>query len=79
MSESSMSELVETLPNRLRALVPELEHGRQTHLDWGAYIDKHPEYLKEHPDFGDVDHQAEQVEEYNKRIRTVLEAAEALS
>ena len=36
---------VTKLSERLLALIPDLEHGRETHRDWGAYLANHPKAL----------------------------------
>lgn len=59
------------LVGELRGLIPALEYGRATHLDWGQWLEKHPEQLAHEPGLGDMSHHREQVQVYDDRIRLI--------
>ena len=69
---------VKQVAERLRKLIPELECGRKTHLDWGAYFERYPAAMAQQPDLGDVSFHKENVAVYNERIAAIQEAIEAL-
>lgn len=60
---------------KLEDLLPELRHGRGTHIEWR---DCHQKYRDDNPDIGDSEFHAELVRVYDNRIETILEAIELL-
>ena len=61
-----------TLQERLLAILPDLEHGRETHNIWANCDQK---YRDENPDIGDVEFHLAHVRIYDERISLVTEAA----
>lgn len=61
------------LIQRLEALIPDLEDGRETHRDWR---DCHQKYRDKSPDIGDKNFHARYVLIYDERISAVKEAIE---
>ena len=61
------------LIDRLNNLLPELEHGKETHRQWRDCDQK---YRDENPDIGDKDFHTNLVKVYENRISCVTDALE---
>ena len=72
-------ELTEVI-QRLDALLPELQEGRITHVEWGEWMagDTDGSRMAKNPDIGDAGFHAHMVEVYDTRIQTVKAARAAL-
>lgn len=60
---------------RLGALLPELERGRRTHVDWR---DCDQIYRNQNPAIGDSEFHDARVRDYDERIEAIKEAAALL-
>jgi CRISPR/Cas system CMR subunit Cmr6 (Cas7 group RAMP superfamily) len=62
------------IATRLRRLLPLLEHGKETHVQWRNYL-RHPLVpASAAKDVGDAHFHQKMVEEYDERIGAVSEA-----
>lgn len=68
----------EVTPKDLLALLPELEHSRETHRQWRDWHEEDPSRIKRNPEIGDAAFHDSMVKVYDKRIRVVRGAAQAL-
>lgn len=64
---------------RLRAILPELYHSRETHRQWRDHIRANPGELRRNPDIGDADFHDRMVGVYDERIDAINEAIDRLS
>lgn len=64
-----------TIVDKLKNLLPELEYGRGTHVEWR---DCDQRYRDENPSIGDKEFHNKLVKIYDNRISTVKEAIEIL-
>ena len=64
------------IAKRLQALLPELEDGRETHVQWRDCAQK---WRDQNPSIGTSEFHANCVRYYDERIAAVKEAIEALS
>ncbi len=61
--------------DRLKALLPELEYSRETHVQWR---DCHQKYRDENPRIGDSAFHQGCVETYDERIAVIKEAIDII-
>lgn len=75
-----MSELRPEVREALGDLIPMLEEGRITHVEWRDYFRAHPE-MEKHPEYarlGSADFHDNVLAEYDLRIKVVRDAMEEL-
>ena len=67
------------LLSRVQDLIPLLEDGRETHVEWRDWLKANPENEKVNPDAGDAEFHAAMVKEYDERLQVMKEVIDVLA